>query len=229
MRRFEKKKFKNLNYKIVTIDNFLDKKDYDNLRNFCSQNFVLNNNKESIGDKNFNVFPNEINNQGIIKSTIDPNLLKRLHRNYHSISMSILKDLCPAKAELYDYSNFSIVVTSKNSKFPIHDDIPNKLLSGVIYIHPEKNVSTTFYSNKRGSNKMTIGWKINRGVFFSRKERETWHSYKGDGINDRIALVYNLMTNRTVEAVKAEGKNIFLSKLRYKINPYLYKYFSITI
>ena len=28
-------------------------------------------------------------------------------------------------------------------------------------------------------------WQTNRGVFFSRKERETWHSYQSDGVNNR--------------------------------------------
>ena len=50
----------------------------------------------------------------------------------------------------------------------------------------------------------TVGWKINRAVFFSRVERETWHSYKGDGQSNRIVLVYNLMTNRIKDVYKAE-------------------------
>ena len=37
----------------------------------------------------------------------------------------------------------------------------------------------------------TIDWKKNRAVF-SRKEFETWHSYEGNKISNRIALVYNL-------------------------------------
>ena len=65
--------------------------------------------------------------------------------------------------------------------------------------------------------------------FFSRKERETWHSYEGDGKSDRIALIYNLMTNKIKDVYKIEKKNYFLGNMRYKINPYLYEYFKITI
>ena len=61
---------------------------------------------------------------------------------------NILKELNPDKAKLFSYSDFTIIKTKKNSKFPIHDDTPNKLLSGVVYLYPEQNEGTTFYSNK---------------------------------------------------------------------------------
>ena len=48
----------------------------------------------------------------------------------------------------------------KNFKFPIHDDIPNKLLSGVIYIKPEKNSGTVFYKTKSGKGKKEIEWEV---------------------------------------------------------------------
>ena len=69
---------------------------------------------------------------------------------------------------------------------------------------------------KKGSEKKTIEWKPNRAVFFSRKENETWHSYEGDGLNNRVALVYNLMTKRIREVYKAENKIIYLEILDLK-------------
>ena len=77
--------------------------------------------------------------------------------------------------------------------------------------------------------KTNINWKTNRAVFFSRVERETWHSYEGDGLNDRIALVYNLMTRRIKDVFKVENKNFIIGNLRYKINPYIYRFFKKTI
>ena len=65
--------------------------------------------------------------------------------------------------------------------------------------------------------------------FFSRSERETWHSYKGDGKSNRIVLVYNLMTRRLKDVYKIENKSYILGRLRYRSNPYLHKYFKITI
>ena len=93
------------------------------------------------------------------------------------------------------------------------------------YIKPEKNSGTNFYKSKSGREKRKIEWKTNRGVFFSRKERSTWHSYEGDGISNRVVLVYNLMTNRIKEVYKIEDKSYFFGQLRHKINPHLYRFF----
>ena len=209
-----------LNYKIKVIDNFLLEDDFKHLCKIVSQD-----QKED----QIKVYHNEINNDGIIKSNMDSNLLRKIHKNYHARAIEILKELNIEKVDLYDYSDFTIVVTSKDKTFPIHDDTPNKLLSGVIYLMPEKNFGTYFYNDRKGSNKTGVEWKQNRAVFFSRKERETWHSYQGDNIQNRIALVYNLMTNRIKEVYKIERKNYLIGNLRYKINPYLYQYFKTLI
>ena len=209
-----------LKYEIKILDDFLLKDDFKELCNLEIDKNIK---------RDFTVYHNEINNKEIIKSVIDKNLLKRIHKNYHSKAIKILADLSPEKLDLYDYSDFTIIVTSKNSKFPIHDDTPNKLLSGVVYLSPEKNSGTIFYNDKNGSNKTVMNWKQNRAVFFSRKEKETWHSYRGDGMNDRIALVYNLMTTNIKKVFKIEKKNYLLGNFRYRINPYFYKYFRFTI
>ncbi|WP_415286608.1 hypothetical protein ABXT46_00800 [Candidatus Pelagibacter sp. Uisw_104] len=82
-----------------------------------------------------------------------------------------------------------------------------------------------FTNSKADISGKEIEWKKNRAVFFSRKERETWHSYEGDRINIRIALVYNLMTNDIKSVCKIEKKNYLLSLLRFKLNPYFYRLF----
>ena len=210
----------NLKYKTKVIDNFLKKEDFDDL---CGLNLQNNFKNE------FKVYHNEINNNQIINSTINDDLLRKIHDNYFSKAMDILKEICPEKMSLYDYSDFTIIITKKDSKFPIHDDTPNKLLSGVIYLYPEKNSGTIFYSDKKGSDKTTVEWKPNRAVFFSRKEKETWHSYEGDGVNKRVVLVYNLMTNKIKEVYKIENRNYLIGNFRFKINPYLFKYFKNTI
>lgn len=205
-----------LNYKVKVIDNFLNQEDFKDLCNINLGNDLNN---------DFKVFHNEINNDGIIKCSIEKNLLKRIHKNYFSVAIDILNELNPKKIELYEYSDFTIIETKKNSSFPIHDDTPNKLLSGVIYLYPNKNSGTIFYNDINGSNKTIIDWKPNRAVFFSRTEKETWHSYQGDGVNNRIALIYNLNTNRIKEVYEIEKKSYFFGNLRFKINPYLFKYF----
>lgn len=207
--------------KTVTIDNFLTQEDFKKL---CK--VIL----KQTGSNKISVYHNQIDLKDNVKAEcLDTETLKKLNKNYHLKAMEILNKLYPEKCGLYEYSEFHIIETGADCEFPIHDDTPNKILSGVIYLKPEKNVGTIFYSNKKGEGKKIIDWKLNRAVFFSRNERETWHSYKGDGKSNRIALVYNLMTNRIKDVYKIEKKSYFLGQLRYKLNPYIYRFFKFTI
>lgn len=207
--------------KTKIIDNFLKQEDFNEM-----QKINLN---EPDKDK-MKVYHNKITNDHKVSSEcMSEEFLIRLQKNYHDIAIDILKELCPEKEKLYDHSEFHIILTGKDYKFPIHDDTPNKLLSGVVYINPKNNSGTIFYDDKNGTNEKKIDWKKNRAVFFSRKERETWHSFQGDGKSTRIALVYNLMTNNIKEVCKIEKKNFLFSNFRFKLNPYLYRYFKILI
>ena len=206
---------------IKVLDNFLNQKDFDAI---CSIKF------DKVRENKMKVYHNTIDKSQKIKTEcFTPELLFELNKNYHLKALDLLKELNPEKVNLYDYSEFHIIETGANYEFPIHDDTPNKLLSGVVYIKPEKNTGTIFYENYKGQGKKIIDWKSNRAVFFSRSERETWHSFKGDGKSNRIALVYNLMTYRLREVYKIERKSYILGQIRYKINPYLYRFFKFTI
>ena len=208
-----------INYKIKIFDDFLEAEDLKELSIYAKN---LNN------DRDVHVFHNEIDlNNKILNASIDKGLLIRLNKKYLEKGISILKELNEEKISLIDYSDFTIIKTKKNKKFPIHDDTFNKLLSGVVYLYPENNIGTIFYNTKNGKDKNVIEWKINRAVFFSRIERETWHSYEADNVNDRITLIFNLMTNEKnlKKVLDIEKKNYFFGKLRYKINPYLHRYF----
>tara|TARA_A100001035_G_scaffold261528_1_gene240581 strand:- start:105 stop:731 length:627 start_codon:yes stop_codon:yes gene_type:complete len=206
---------------LKVIDNFLSQKHLDSLNNL-----KLN----KINSNEVKVYHNKINNEKIFENKcINETLLLELQKTYHQVALNILKEINPKKKDLYDYSEFQIIESGSNFVFPIHDDTPNKLLSGVIYLKPTHNSGTIFYKNKKGDDKKIIDWKINRAIFFSRSEKETWHSYEGDGKSNRIVLVYNLMTNKIKDVYKAENKNYLLGNLRFKINPYLYKYLKITI
>ncbi len=203
------------------IDNFLLKEDFDNL---CKIKLI------NVNEDEIKVYHNKIFRDGKIEISecINEVFLKRLFDNYNKKTLDILGDLCPEKLSLYEYSEFHIIETGSKYKFPIHDDTPNKLLSGVIYLAPEENSGTIFYSSKKGDNKNEIEWKQNRAVFFSRKEKKTWHSYEGNGRENRIALVYNLMTSKIKDVANIEKVGYLSSLLRYKLNPYFYRYFKKT-
>jgi hypothetical protein len=206
---------------IKIFDNFLKIEDLEILENL---------DLPLVKSDELKIFNNKISEKFIFSSEFLPEkILKRFNENYHHTAIDLLKSLYPEKVKLYDYSEFSLILTGKNYKFPIHDDTPNKLLSGVIYINPEKNKGTTFYDSQNGNNSNDIEWKKNRAVFFSRRERETWHSYEGDGLNTRVALIYNLMTNDIKSVCKIEKKNYLFSLLRFKLNPYFYRLFKKVI
>tara|TARA_B100000902_G_scaffold390614_1_gene439839 strand:+ start:762 stop:1394 length:633 start_codon:yes stop_codon:yes gene_type:complete len=207
------------NYKI--IDNFLIDEHFEKL---CKLNLKIINSNE------IRVYHNKIDKFDNLKSScLSENLIRDLYKEYNQKAMNILNELAPQKLKLYDYSEFHIVETGKNYKFPIHRDTPNKLLSGVIYLYPKKNKGTFIYENRYGKNKKEIEWKQNRAFFFSRSENYSWHSYEGDRNSNRLALVYNLMTLDLKKACEIENINYYKTKIFDKINPYLLKYFKVTI
>lgn len=199
-------------WKHIIVDDFLDKEDYNILRNHK---------KSHVAPDNIQLHHNEIFPDGkVISGSLPEDLIRKLQSKYHEKSLEILRQLAPKKLDLYDYSEFEVVVTGADYKFPIHDDVPKKLLSCVVYLAPEKNSGTMLYSSKYGDDAHEVEWRQNRALFFSRKEATTWHSYRGDGKNNRLALIYNLMTNDIKGVYKAEGTSYFKHQLRKIIKKY---------
>ena len=206
--------------KVKVIDNFLNESDLKELQSL---------NLKETKDNTLNVYVKKIENGVVSGEGISENLVKTLQKNYHDKAIEILENLFPEKTHLYEFSEFGINDTGANYNFPIHNDTPDKLLSGVIFLSPEKSDGTKFYENKKGDNENSIEWKVNRGVFFSRSENKSWHSFNNSYKNTRRVLIFNLMTKRVKDVCKVEGTNYFISKLRHKINPYFYKYFKFVI
>ena len=206
---------------IKIIDNFLNKEDFQEL---CALKL------KKISNNEIAVYHNSIDkNNKVDSECLGHDVVRRLYKNNHQRAINLLNELNPKKVDLYEYSEFHIIEIGRNYKFPIHDDTPNKLLSGVIYLRPEKNLGTIFYKNKNGEDRNETEWKQNRAVFFSRSERETWHSYEADGKQNRVALVYNLMTNKIKKVCEIENKSYLFVKIRYLINPYLLRFLKFTI
>ena len=208
--------------KIKIVDNFLEEKDYEMLSSL---------NLKKITDDAVKVYHNSVDRKNKILQTdcIDSETILHFKNRYEKKAINLLNELYPKKIDLYEYLDLHIIETGKNLSFPIHDDGPERLLSGVIYLKPFINKGTIFYANKKGEERNEIEWKTNRGVFFAREERNTWHSFEGDGKSNRLALLYNLMTTKIKEVYKIENKSFLIGQLRNKINPYLYRYFKTTI
>tara|TARA_B100000035_G_C20886808_1_gene503059 strand:+ start:128 stop:745 length:618 start_codon:yes stop_codon:yes gene_type:complete len=196
------------------IDNFLLDNDLNEL---------ISIDLKKVHDKEKKVYHNRIFKNGVIESScIKKETILRLHENYHSMAINILKKFAPKKIDLYEYSDFHIVISGKNHSFPIHSDTPNKLLSGVIYLKPDTNTGTTLYSSDKKET-LEIKWKKNRALFFSRTEN-TPHSYKSDGVSNRVTLIYNLMTTDIKGVCKIEKKFYPFILIKEKINKILSKF-----
>ena len=206
--------------KLEIIENFLSENDLRELQSLSLKPTFKN---------EMNVYVQKIHNNEVSGQGMSKESAIRFHKSYHAKAMEILEKINSEKAKLYQYSEFGITDTGPNYNFPIHNDTPNKLLSGVIYISPINNVGTKFYDNKNGDGESEIKWKINRAVFFSRNEKTSWHSFNGDSSQVRRVLIYNLMTTRIKEVCKIEKVNYHFVNFKYFINPYLYKYLKFVI
>ena len=143
-------------HKAKVIDDFLTEIDFKELSSLTLKD---------VKNKEKKVYHNRIYKDGTIESSCIKNeTIKRLHSNYHSLAIKILKEYSPQKIELYQYSDFHIVIAGSDFSFPIHSDTPNKLLSGVVYLAPKENMGTTLYSTDKKKSKI-IEWKQNRALF----------------------------------------------------------------
>ena len=189
---------------IKIIDDFLLKEDFEKL---CKLEL------KRLKNNQIHVYHNEISGNKIIKNDLlEKDFLFHLNKKYTDRGLEILRELCPEKLNLYEYSDFTLIHTGSNYKFPIHDDTPNKLLSGVIYLKPEVNKGTFFYNDKEGNEKKEIEWK-NKG-------------YKEVGIDlltNKIIIKLDKKYFRAGEVDYLKGnytkaKNLLKWKPKYSIN-----------
>ena len=110
-----------------------------------------------------------------------------------------------------------------------------------LHVKPNEkiNISSTGLSKEEISlmgkdirflNESKPNWrKQNRGFFFSRTEITSYHSYEGNKKDNRIALIYNLMTNNLKGVCEVENINYYKVITREFLNPYLYRFFKFVL
>lgn len=182
----------------VVVDNFLDQEDFNILKSRDISQIAR--------DKLQSVRTYASSHGKVLSGTLSEEFVQKLQSKYHEKSLAILRQLAPEKVPLYEYSNFETVITGADFKFRIHHDVPEKILSCVVYLSPEKNTGTLLYLTREDKDAYEVEWRPNRALFFSREEHKTWHAYKGDGKNNRLVLVYNLMTSDIKGVYRAEGR-----------------------
>ena len=148
-----------------------------------------------------------------------------IKKNYFPMFYKILSEVSPLKKNLIDFIDFELVVCGKNYRYEIHDDIPYKLLSIVIYLMPEENIGTILYpcptyrvfnGGFRSPNEGTaVKWKQNRALIFPRIGQKTWHAYQGNGKENRLAFVINVGTNQIEKVLEIEKSNEFKNSITW--------------
>jgi len=148
-----------------------------------------------------------------------------IHNKYENLFYSILSKICPAKSNLIEFMDYHLTITGKDSNYPIHDDLPYKLLSTVIYLKPENNMGTLIYPCPKyplfngeidsPTEGFVINWKPNRALIFSRIHQKTWHSYQGDGKSNRLAFIINVGTDKVKEVMEIENSKEFRESITW--------------
>ena len=120
--------------------------------------------------------------------------LRPINARCAALLLKMLEELAPHKLDQARYIDWGFQTTPKSLIYPIHPDIPEKLLSTVVYCSPEDNLGTFLFSSQEGDHRFEVPWKRNRALVFSKAE-DTWHSYSCNDIEQRCALVLNVMSS----------------------------------
>lgn len=132
-------------------------------------------------------------------------LLTKIFKDKNEFLLEKLRELAPKKHSLYEFTELRIQKAQEAYSSGAHTDSAQKLLSVVIYLHPEEEEGTQMYERKDGEIVAQCEWQQNRAFVFARKENRTWHSWASKGNKGRFVLVYTLMTSQPKAALKSEG------------------------
>ncbi|SEG17898.1 hypothetical protein [Marinobacterium lutimaris] len=194
----------------LIIDNFFTTEEFNQIRQ----------READVKDKEIKIAHSLIRKNGEVKSDVfDAPFLTGVDRKYRPPLLAMLGVLSKKKTSLYEFSDFHLISTGPDYEHAIHDDIPKKLLSVVIYINPEQNNGTFIHDGRYTKEPVgEIEWKQNRAFVFSRLDRKTLHSYAANKVDNRFCVVYNLNTYKAFKAHWAEGNFLkFLEKgLKYE-------------
>lgn len=189
----------------LIIDNF-----------FTDEEFAVIQQREAkVQGKEIKISHSLIKKNGDVKSDVfEKEFLTHIDNSYRAPLLDILGVLSEGKKNLYEFSDFHMITTGPEYEHAIHDDIPKKLLSVVVYINPEKNNGTFVHDDRYNPTPVgEVEWKPNRAFIFSRLDRKTWHSYSANKIDNRFCVIYNLNTYKAYKAHWAEGNFLkFLEK-----------------
>lgn len=92
-----------------------------------------------------------------------------------------------------NYIHEECLVLGTNYEDGIHIDVKEKLMSVVVYLHPEnaeKGTQGTLIYDKNKNFVKEIEWKPNRCLVFCKQPNVTWHNFKASDVSPRMS--YNI-------------------------------------
>jgi hypothetical protein len=104
----------------------------------------------------------------------------------------------PSRHGYYCMPKFAI--TGKDYRFPIHTDGANKVMVVVLYLYPEKNLGTHFYTeNDMNTYTHTLEWKPNRAFMLTpHRNEETWHDWYNPNSTGRVTIKFEIEKMETL-------------------------------
>ena len=151
----------------IIIDNFFDDEVWGYIQNKIIANkkeYIEQNRKyvdTHIGGYLFEAIPDQT-----LKNFFDKNLTIDFIKNNFKRHMGFTEI----------YSEVDIKFHYKPKAHRIHDEVPQKVLSTVVYVDPTHNVGTVIFDKDKNFHGV-ITWKPNRALVFTAESGVTWHSF----------------------------------------------------
>ena len=87
------------------------------------------------------------------------------------------------------HGEFDIKFSYKPHSWPIHDEVPEKVFSTVVYVAPQNNVGTIIFDKNKNFHG-AVSWVPNRAVVFAGLSDITWHCFGNWEKGNRITFDY---------------------------------------
>jgi len=172
------------------IDDFLDREDYYT---------VLQEALDIFENIDIHMSPSPIErNHGIY--IVREGVFNNLARKYEDLLRGMLDESLPIR-EYYDLSvKANLTYAAPGADYPIHYEVPSKILATNTYIWPQMGNGTKLYKSDKSYfapvHAKTIDWEPNRSFCFIPQDDVTWHSYDNPFDETRIVLLIGLVDEK---------------------------------
>lgn len=182
----------NTEYRI--IDDFLEAEDFERCKSFFKSANAVYDKIPLTPETDWHIHKNsvEVNEHGkILSCKIEDPYMLSLFVKYNDKLLEVMDELAPERKKEYKQSTIEFVCSRTGLEWAVHRDIPEKLLSAVIYVSPEQSTGTILCKDKEGSDPYEVEWKENRCFIFCQSD-DSYHWYENFNEETRNTITWNL-------------------------------------